>query len=293
MAAVPIDAELVRRLLADQYPQWSRLPIHPVLPGGWDNRSFRLGADMLVRLPSAQEYAAQVDKEQQWLPMLAALLPLEVPQPLARGSPTVEFGCPWSVYQWIDGDTAKAGAIGDGIDFARDLASFLNALRGIDATQGPAPGLHNFHRGGALATYDTQARRAITALAGRIDVEAATSMWHEALRSCWTAPPAWLHGDISAGNLLLRNGKLVAVIDFGNLGIGDPACDLTIAWTPLDAQAREVFRNAIGLGGDVWSRARGWALWKALIVIAGHCDTSEVERRQSTRTLEAILHRPR
>ncbi len=263
-----IDAGLARRLVAGQFPQWADLDIEPVTPGGWDNRTFRLGRRLLVRLPSAAPYAAQVEKEQRWLPRLAPLLPLAIPAPMAIGSPAEDYPWPWSVYEWLDGEPATTARIADPLRFAADLAAFLGALNAIDAREGPPPGAHNFHRGGPLATYDGETRRAIETLAGRIDTEAAAAVWEAALAAPWRGPPLWVHGDVAAGNLLIRDGALSAVIDFGCCGVGDPACDLAIAWTFLEGQAREAFRACLSLDPGVWARGRGWTLWKALIVMA-------------------------
>ena len=172
-----IDATLVRRLVAAQFPQWAHLPVAPVEFDGLDNRSFRLGADMLVRLPSAEAYAAQVEKEQRWLPVLAPRLPLEIPVPLAMGGRGDGYPWNWSVYRWLDGEVARTERIHDLTDFATTLARFLAALQQIDPADGPPPGAHNFFRGGPLATYDEETRGAIAALESRIATGAATAVW--------------------------------------------------------------------------------------------------------------------
>ena len=195
--SVPIDDALVSRLVAAQFPQWSELPIRPVTPSGWDNRTFRLGDTMVVRLPSGEEYADQVAKEQRWLPILAASLPLAIPIPLALGQPAAGYPWNWSVYRWLEGEAASSGSIADLTDFASSLGRFLGALQRIDATGGPAPGPHNFHRGGAPGIYDGQTRQAIAALKGKIDGDAAIAVWEAALASMWQGPPVWVHGDVS------------------------------------------------------------------------------------------------
>ena len=261
------DAALVRRLLATQFPQWARLPVTR-LASGHDNRSFRLGDELLVRLPSHERYAPQAGKEQRWLPVLAPQLPLPIPAPLAIGAPGEGYAWPWQVLRWIEGDTAATAPALDLTRFAHDLAAFLAALQRIDAADGPAAGPHSFWRGGPLATYDAETRAAIAALGGRIDAAATTEMWEAALAATWEGPPVWFHGDVAPGNLIVRDGRLAAVIDFGCCGVGDPACDLVIAWTWLDQPARAAFREALALDEACWARARGWALWKALIVLA-------------------------
>jgi aminoglycoside phosphotransferase (APT) family kinase protein len=263
-----IDADLVRRLIAAQFPAWSDLPVEPVTPGGWDNRTFRLGDRMSVRLPSAAWYAAQVAKEHRWLPTLAPHLPLPIPVPLAQGQPTVEYPWPWSVYRWIAGEPAATAHIDDRTRFALDLAGFLKALYAIDATDGPAAGTHNFWRGGPLAVYDEETRQAVRTLGEQIDGAAALAIWDAALATRWEATPVWVHGDVAVGNLLASDGRLSAVIDFGSSGVGDPACDLVIAWTFLAGESRQVFRDALPFDAGTWARGRGWTLWKALITIA-------------------------
>jgi aminoglycoside phosphotransferase (APT) family kinase protein len=285
---ITIDAGLVHHLLAAQFPQWKDLSINPVEPGGWDNRTFRLGDEMSVRLPSAVAYAAQVEKEHRWLPELSPRLPLPIPVPIAKGVPAGAYPWPWSVYRWIEGEPATTASIADIEEFARALAEFLLALHKIDATDGPPPGEHNFYRGGRLAVYDSDTRAALASLHGRIDTTAAEKVWAAALRSQWQGAPLWVHVDIAAGNLLVENGKLCAVIDFGSSAVGDPACDLVIAWTLFSGQSRETFRAPLSLDEDTWRRARGWALWKALITAAGH-DGNQREAEKAWRVIEEVL----
>lgn len=278
---IAFDADLVGRLVAAQFPQWAHLPVRPVVFGGKNNTTFHLGDEMSVRLPSARAYVAQVEKEQAWLPRLAPHLPLPIPEPVGLGEPGEGYPWPWSVYRWIEGETAALDRIGDLRQFARDLAGFLKVLQSIDVTDGPAAGQHNFFRGGPLATYDEQTRKAIDDLGDSIDGAAALEIWEQALAAEWNNPPVWLHGDVAAGNLLVRDGKLSAVIDFGILGVGDPACDLAIAWTLLHGQARAAFREALPLDNGTWARGRGWTIWKALIVAAGLPGSSEEEQTKS------------
>jgi aminoglycoside phosphotransferase (APT) family kinase protein len=286
---VTIDASLVRRLVSSQFPQWADLPIEPVAYGGWDNRTFHLGEHMIVRLPSAAAYSLQVEKEQRWLPRLAPFLPLPIPVPLAMGAPSDGYPWRWSVYRWLEGETAAIERIDDLRQFATGLAGFLGVLQRIDATGGPTTGPHNFYRGGPLTTYDAEIRQAIAALDGRIETDAVSAVWKAALAATWHGSPVWFHGDVSAGNLLVQRGRLCAVIDFGTSGVGDPACDLSIAWTLLERESRDVFRAAPPLDSATWARGRGWTLWKALIVFARAqaTDTSEVEK--SRRVIDAVL----
>lgn len=285
---VKVDEATVAALVADQFPTWAGLPVTRVQPGGWDNRTFRLGADLLVRMPAAAHYLAQVEKEQMWLPRLAPGLPLPIPAPVAVGAPGHGYPFPWSICAWIAGETVAAI---DGLDhelLARDLADFLLALHALEASDGPAAGPHNFHRGGDLAVYDGQTRAAVETLGGQIDGAAALALWDAALTTRWTAQPVWIHGDVAPGNLLVRDGRLAAVIDFGTCGVGDPACDLAFAWTFLDDEARDAFRRRLALDDDTWLRGQAWALWKALIVVAGAPGVHTHERDLHLRVLRRL-----
>jgi len=275
---VDIDVSLVRELVASQFPDWANLPIERVEPNGWDNRTFRLGSEMSVRLPSHQRYAAQVEKEQEWLPRLGPLLPLAVPTPLARGVAGHGYPWHWSIYGWLDGDTASVGRIDDLDAFASELAGFLRALHQIDPTGGPAPGLHNFFRGGSLDVYDAETRDAIEALGDQVDRGAVTEVWEVALQTTWHDEPVWVHGDLVTTNMLVRDGRLSAVIDFGCSGVGDPSCDLAISWKLFLGRSRAVFREHLELDSSTWARGRGWTLWKALISLA-HKPAGQVARR--------------
>lgn len=284
-----ISVSLVSRLIATQFPQWGHLPIKPVEFSGWDNRTFRLGEDMTVRLPSKAAYAAQVDKEQRWLPRLASLLPLTIPTPLGMGVPTDEYPWNWSIYGWIDGENAKIERITNLNEFAAQLSQFLNVLQQIDTTDGPPPGPHNFYRGGSINIYDAETRNAIADLDGRIEPDAVTAVWEEALKEAWDHPPVWVHGDVHATNLLVKDGQLSAVIDFGCSGVGDPACDLTVAWTFLSGESREAFRAGLQVDDATWSRARGWALWKGLITLADHTNTNPSKIEEARRVINEVI----
>jgi len=284
-----IDESLVRRLIAAQFPEWSELPIKPVVPGGWDNRTFRLGEKMLVRIPSAEAYATQVEREQRWLLRFAPNLPLPIPTPLAMGKPALGYPWCWSVYSWLDGEQAHPQRLNNLSIFARELGGFLCSLQSVDATGGPLSGPHNFHRGGSLSVYEGQTKQSIAMLGARVDGKAVARIWDAALKTAWNGPPVWVHGDISAGNLLVREGRLCGVIDFGQLCLGDPACDLAMAWTFLDGDSRETFRATLSLDAGTWTRGCAWALWKALIVAAGLVETNVVETSHSWQTINTIL----
>jgi len=263
-----IDAALVRRLIAAQFPQWRGLPVIPVENDGWDNRTYRLGDDMTVRLPTAEGYVPAVAKENHWLPRLAPCLPVAVPPILAMGVPGDGYPFPWSVRGWLPGAPADRGHIDDMSRFAVAVAEFLIALQRCDTTDGPLGGAHSWYRGASPAHYDEATRRCLAVLAGRVDTTRAAAVWDAALAAEWRGTPVWFHGDIASGNLLVADGKLAAVIDFGTSGIGDPACDLVIAWTMFAGEDRAAFRHAVGQDDGTWARARGWALWKALLVLA-------------------------
>ncbi|MDS0139709.1 MULTISPECIES: aminoglycoside phosphotransferase family protein [unclassified Amycolatopsis] len=279
---VSVGTDQVRRLIDGQFPRWAGLPVRPVRTSGWDNFTFHLGDTMVVRLPSAAEYALAVEKEQRWLPALAPRLPLPVPVPLAAGRPGEGYPFAWSVYRWLDGEPATADGVTDPVRFARDLAGFVAALQGVDATDGPQPGKHNWFRGATLRTYDGQARRALAKLHG---TGPAGELWEAALAAPWDGVDRWFHGDLAPGNLLLRDGGLAAVIDFGTCGVGDPACDLAIAWTLLTADGRRVFRELLSVDDATWTRGRGWALWKTLVA----CTRDGEEAAEGRRVLGEIL----
>jgi aminoglycoside phosphotransferase (APT) family kinase protein len=268
MEKAAITSGLVSRLVALQFPQWGHLQVDPVDLEGHDNATFRLGDEFSVRLPSADSYVPQVDKEQRWLPLLAPHLPLPIPKPVARGVPALGFPRPWSVYRWRPGDPATAERVHNETRFAMDLAGFLAALYAVDPAGGPAAGAHSFFRGGPLATLDADARRAIATLAHELDADAATAVWEAALATVWERPSVWVHGDITNSNLLVMNGRLSTVLDFGCSAVGDPACDLAIAWTFFVGESRRAFRGALALDEGTWARGRGWALWKALLAHA-------------------------
>ena len=284
-----VTTALVSRLVAGQFPQWADLPIAPVAVDGTDNTSFRLGDDMSVRLPSNAGYAAQVDKEHRWLPRLAPHLALPIPQPLAKGAPAYGYPMHWSIYRWIEGEPATIGRVDDLGRFATDLAQFLAALYRIDPGGGPAAGQHNFYRGGPLSTYDIDTRDTIAALGSEIDAQASTEVWRAALAARWNGAPVWVHGDVAADNLLVADGRLRAVIDFGCLGVGDPACDTTIAWTFFFGKSRETFRAGLPVDAATWARGRGWALWKALITLGPTLQTNPQKAEKIRRVIDDVI----
>jgi aminoglycoside phosphotransferase (APT) family kinase protein len=264
-----ITAGLVRALVSEQFPRWADLPVTPVENDGWDNRTYRLGDTMTVRLPTHARYATAVGKEDRWLPVLGPRLPVPIPIPLATGAPGPGYPYRWSVRRWLPGETATIARIRSVPEFGIALAQFLVALQAIDAREGPAAGVHSFHRGGSLEHYDDETRRSAAALRDVVDTRRVLRVWEAALATRWKGEAVWVHGDLAVGNLLVRHGELAAVIDFGTCAVGDPACDLVIAWTFLSGSSRISFQQAVAQDDDVWARARGWALWKSLISLAG------------------------
>jgi len=285
------DVSLVGRLLATQFPQWARLPIEPVPSAGTDNALYRLGDDMVVRLPRRERPSGALEKERQWLPRLAPLLPLAVPVPLADGMPADGYPFDWSVYRWLEGEDATTVRITDPSQLAIDLAQFVAALRQIDPAGGPSPGEHNVFRGVPLAARDAGTRAAIDSLRGAIDVGAVTAAWESALRSPeWEHPPVWIHGDLDSRNLLVEDGRLGAVIDWGCLGVGDPACDVMVAWKVLSADTRDIFRTALSVDESTWARARGWALSQALVALSYYTlETNPVLVLEARRWMARVL----
>jgi aminoglycoside phosphotransferase (APT) family kinase protein len=286
-----ITVSLVTDLISEQFPQWAHLEIKPVELGGWDNRTFRLGQEMSIRLPSAKIYASKVEKEQKWLPYLAPHLSVPIPKPLAMGQPSKNYPWHWSIYSWIEGKSANILSIDDlNLSLlASQVAQFLNELHKIDSTGGLLPGTHNFYRGDSPAVYNTETRSAIEQLQNVVDVDAVTSVWQKAISSKWHKSPVWIHGDLSAGNIIVKDNKLVGIIDFGGMAVGDPACDLVIAWTFLTNESRKIFKSQLNLDPDTWARARGWALWKALITIAQLKDKTCSEALKQQQVIAEIL----
>jgi aminoglycoside phosphotransferase (APT) family kinase protein len=269
MRKADITVDVVSCLVSEQFPQWADLRIRPVALDGWDNTTFRLGDEMSVRLPSHKVYVPQIDKEHRWLPTLARHVPLPIPRPIAKGEPGCGFPAPWSIYAWLDGEPAALVGVGDRGRLAGDLAAFIRALQRAPTQDGPRAGPHSFNRGGPVTAWDEQARTTIEQLAGEIDVDGAVAVWQAATAADWSGPDVWVHGDVTGSNLLMRDDRLCGVIDFGCSAVGDPACDLTAAWTMFDGTSRRRFVEEVGLDDGTWARARGWALWKALIDIPG------------------------
>ncbi|MFZ1754481.1 MAG: aminoglycoside phosphotransferase family protein [Caldilineaceae bacterium] len=284
---VMIEASLVARLLADQFPHWANLPLAPVPSAGTDNALFRLGAELAVRLPRIHWAAGQVEKEMRWLPRLAPHLPLAIPQPLALGEPGHGYPWRWGVYRWLEGETASPERVVDPRQAALDLAEFVAAIQRIDPTGAPAG------RGVPLAERDAAVRTAIVALRDTYDADGLTAAWETALRTRpWPGPPVWHHGDLQGGNLLARRGRLAAVIDFGCMGVGDPACDVMAAWLYLSADTRQAFRDVLQVDDDTWARGKGWALSMGLMALPYYRTTNPVLAGIGRRAIDEVLADP-
>jgi aminoglycoside phosphotransferase (APT) family kinase protein len=288
-----VDVALVYRLIASQHPQWAGLPIERVASDGTTNAIYRLGPAVAVRLPLVRYGERAIDVEGRWLPQLGRRLPLAVPEQLATGEPEGDFPFRWSMHRWIEGEAVSRATVEDRAQLAYDLAAWLAALQRIDTTGGPDASLHDL-RGAPLARRDAETRRGLAALADELDVDAALAVWQDALRAeRWSRAPVWSHGDLLAGNLLARSGRLAAVIDFAGLGVGDPACDLMIAWCLFSGASRTTFREALRDAMDLdeatWVRGRGHALYQAAIYIPYYRHANPTGVAAARHQLAAVL----
>jgi aminoglycoside phosphotransferase (APT) family kinase protein len=251
-----IGEALVRRLLAEQFPEWAELPLRRIEPSGTDNAIFRLGDDLSLRLPRRDGPTAPGSKELEWLPKLAPLLPVEIPLPVAQGSPGDGYPWFWEIHSWIEGETVPVDEI-DAIEAAGDLADLVRALQHIDTTGAEPPG-----RGQPLAGRDPSFRHWLKRFDGDPRV---VGEWERAIAAPpWEGPPVWHHGDLDFRNWLVRDGRIRAAIDWSCMGVGDPACDVMVAWKLHSAAARDAFREALPTDDATWERARGWAVSQAV-----------------------------
>ncbi|MGI5232902.1 aminoglycoside phosphotransferase family protein [Actinoallomurus sp. CA-142502] len=269
------DPDLVRRLVRGRFPQWADLPVERLASGGTVNAVYRLGEALTVRLPLTAGGVADLEWEERWLPRLAPALPVTIPAVVGRGEPAEGYPWAWSVHRWIDGECPVEGRVAEPDLLARDLAAFVTALRKFDADGGPAA-----YRGVPLATVDASTRAAIEELRHTdepFDAAAATDAWERSLAAPpWTGAPCWVHSDLMPSNLLTSGGRLTGVIDFATAGVGDPACDLIVAWNLLPTSARETFRDAVDVDEATWARGRGWALSMALGQLPYYRNTNPV-----------------
>ncbi len=280
-----IDADLVGRLVAEQFPELSGLRIREFRSFGTVNAIYRLGDHLYARLPRVGKWAAGLDREWRWLPRLAPRLSLQIPVPVAMGRASSSYPFRWAIYRWIDGRPYAAEVIEDEQQAARDLARFVTEMRRIDPGRG-AP------RGGRepLPELDTETRAAITSARGIIDSDAAMSAWEQALDAPgWQGTPVWVHADLLRPNLLVRDGRLRAVIDFGGAGVGDPAADVIAAWSVFSRTGRGVFRRALEVDDGTWSRARGFALHQAAMIVPYYRETNPGFVEQAKRIIEEVI----
>lgn len=266
------------------------MPLAPVDKMGHDNYTWMLGDTMTVRLPTGKEYAMQAKKEQRWLPYLQKGISLQIPKLVKVGVPCSLFEYPWGIYQWIDGETLDSCKDIDSSKVAVDLADFLKELHTIDCHEGPIAGAHNFYRGGSLHTYHQEVIDAIDHLESYFNKELVLSIWSLALSSSWKKEPVWVHGDLVPTNMLVNDQRLSAVIDFGILGVGDPACDLAMYWTYFQGNSREAFKKQLNMDQDTWNRGQGWVLWKALITFDRYKDKMSEEALVTRQIVDTILN---
>lgn len=286
---VDVDVDTVRRLVADQLPRWRSLPVRPVPSDGTENALFRLGDEVVLRFPLRPDPDTRdgLVREQENARLVAAHVPLEVPTPLALGEPGHGYPGPWAAYRWIPG--TRVGEA-DGVDpdvLAHDLAGFVRAFHAI-----PTGGRQwdGSGRGGPLHGCDDSVRRALAESTHLVDTVGLGEIWERCLAAApHRTPDARIHADLMPGNLLVRDGRLCAVIDFGTVGIGDPAVDLMAAWNLLPAGARETFRRELDADDAMWARGRGWALSQAISALPYYADTNPGMAETARRTLTALL----
>jgi len=275
---LPIDVGLVRALVDGAFPALAHLPLSRLESSGSSNALFRLGPDLLVRLPRQPGGTGTIEKEARWLPDVGAALPVAVPEVVGVGDPGLGYPEKWSIVRWLEGDSPAVVGPEAPSDpgrghLALDLAATIGALGGlvvpVDALRDPAL---RWYRGEPLASMDQDTRRNLEECRSipdlDLDLDAMAATWDEALLlpgADRVVEPRWYHGDLTAETLLGRTGPLAAVLDFGGLAVGDPTIDLLPAWEVLDAPAREVFRDAMGVDEATWLRGRGWALALAVM----------------------------
>ncbi|MGV9453743.1 aminoglycoside phosphotransferase family protein [Streptomyces sp. NPDC003635] len=285
-----IDEALVRRLVDTQFPQWRDLPLKLLDPAGSDHVIHRLGEELSVRLPRHAGAIGQARKEAHWLPRLAPHLPLAIPIPVEVGEPSLGYPWPWAVSRWLDGEAATVETLEHSTRAATELAQFLTALQQCTPAEIPAADSQEDLTGSPLADRHQTTRAAIAEVDGVFDAAAMTELWEAALSApAWGRSPVWFHGDFHTGNLLTVDGRISAVIDFGGLGMGDPACDLMIAYTLMSAESRAVFRETLGVDDATWLRGRGWALATGLNAYTYYAAVSPRVAAQTTRQINQAL----
>lgn len=282
---VDIDAELVRRLVDAQFPRWAELPIRAVRSTGTVNAIYRLGDDLYARLPRVRGWVWDLEKERRFLPKLAPRLSLRVPEPVGKGEPGEGYPFSWAVYRWIEGRPYSDELVSDEHRAARDLGRFILEMRSIEPT-------HDAPRGGRapLGKLDSETRAAIEASRGVIDGDAAVAAWERALEAPeWDGTPVWIHADLMRPNVLVSHGRICAVIDFGAVGVGDPAADVIAAWEVFGHAGRKAFRRVLDVDDGAWRRARGFALHQAAMIIPYYAETNPEFAALAKRIVEEVL----
>ena len=287
-----LTPHLASILITEQFPEYADLPIVSVEKQGHDNRTYRLGNDLLIRMPTAEAYALKIPKEQELLPKLAPHLRITIPSPIKMGLPSAHYPYPFSIYKWQQGTSINQLVLNaeEMETLTVDLATFLKELHTISNIEGPKPGQHNWWRGDHVRVYDQGAHEQIGLLADVIDCTKALTLWERACHSRWNKPPVWIHGDFATGNMLMNNGRLSAIIDFGGTALGDPACDLVIAWTFLKGNARNIFVQEMAFDEDTWLRARAWALWKATFELGRSADKNSSAAELQQMIIENVMN---
>lgn len=282
---VEVDAGLVTRLLESQLPHLAGTPLTVVEPWGTDHAIWRVGADLVVRLPRIGWAAGQPAKEATWLPRLAPHLPVEVPEPVALGEPGCGYPYQWAVHRWIPGEGAALDRVSDPVQLARDLAEVVRALRTVPIAG--APPARN--RARPLADYDVSTREAVERCRPWIDVDAALAVWEDALAApAHDGPPTWVQGDLE-GNCLVRDERLCAVVDWGSACQGDPAVDVQVAWSPLFTdRSRQAFLDTVEIDDATIRRARGAAVNQACAALPYYQDTYPLIVARSRHKLTAL-----
>jgi aminoglycoside phosphotransferase (APT) family kinase protein len=281
---IEVPTRIARSLVKEQFSQYAHLEIKPVAFSGWDNATYHLGDEMLLRMPRGEAYALKVPKEQSLLAKLGKQISILIPQPLAMGKPSKNYPWNWSIYKYLEGDSANTIDLTDQDleQIAYDLAHFLKDLHQIDTKKAPQPGLHNYWRGEHVSVYECGALKYFEQLKDVIDTDKAIKIWEKASSTKWEKPPVWIHGDLAPGNFLIKDGSMSSVIDFGGCAIGDPACDLAIAYTFFKGKSREIFKKQVNLDEDTWKRSKAWVLWKA-----GY-ELTHIEDKKSPKALEQV-----
>lgn len=261
-----IELHQIKLLIESQFPEFKNFEIHKIETSGHDNNSYHLGDDFSLRLPSAEAYSTQVIKEHRYLEILQKSISTPITHPLFLGKPSELFPYHFSINKWIDGESVTKDNIQDKNKFAIELAQFLIDLQTCYIKDGILPGTHNFYRGASLSIYHDETLLAIKECK-LFNRNKCLDIWMKANETEFGGVPVWIHGDFEVGNILVKNGHLSAVIDFGNMAIGDPACDYVIAWTYFDKESRKIFFDKLSLDDNTINRAKAWALWKALITL--------------------------